>query len=190
LLRKSADPAASPSAQVNRDLPVAEPQNDGQIRQVLDSMMARSLLRDDKGKFITGAFKTGEHSEAFWIGIEPVKRDLVERVRQQLGVENTDGRETLLGVIDGYVEARLLRQSSFLRMCLQGGPVTNKGKTRGLLAAWGSFFDREMRAAERLGLVKVARRVQTPAEWLQSLDQPNANTEQEPSTDENPTPTA
>ena len=37
--------------------------------------------------------------------------------------------------------------------------MTHKGRTRGLLQAWGAFFDRELRAAERLGLVNVPRQV-------------------------------
>jgi hypothetical protein len=57
---------------------------------------------------------------------------------------------------------------------MQGGPVTSKGKTRGLLQAWGSFFDRELRAAEKLGLVRRARRTQTPVEWLESLGEKEA----------------
>ena len=73
-------------------------------------------------------------------------------------------------MIDAYAEARLLRSSAFVRLSQLGGYMTAKGKARALLGTWASAFDREMRAAERLGLVRRARKAQSPVEWLQSLD--------------------
>ena len=137
--------------------------NDGPIRAALDGLLARAD-RDDKGRFVRGLLKTGEHSEAFWVALEPVKADIVARVRKQLAAADDDAPETLLAIIDGFAEAHLLRKSALVRLCMQGGPVTNKGKVRGLLQAWGSFFDRELPAVERLGIARRARRAQTPIE--------------------------
>jgi hypothetical protein len=33
----------------------------------------------------------------------------------------------------------------FMQLTQRGGPVTNKGRVRGLLSAWGAFFDRDAR---------------------------------------------
>ena len=160
-------PTGSTSREADPEGPDPERRNDGQIQAAVDALMARSLLRNEKGQFVAGAVKTGEHSEGFWTDLAPVKANIVARVRKQLAVEDDDGRETLLNLIDGYAEAHLLRRSSFMRLCAMGGPVTNKGKVRGLLHAWGTFFDREMRAAEKLGLERRARRVkQTTRDWL------------------------
>lgn len=146
------------------DLPSAEPGNDGRIRAALDAVLSAPVRDPQSGQFVRGIVRTGADSQLFWSTLAPIKADIVGRVRAQLAVENDDGRETLLGMIDAYAEARLLRQSAFLRMSSQGGPVTTKGKTRGLLQAWGSFFDREMRAAERLGLER--RQKETLADWF------------------------
>jgi hypothetical protein len=142
--------------------------NDGRIERVVSGLL-NAPLHGEGGRFVRGQIKTLEHSAAFWTAIEPVKAEIVERTRNQLAVDEADGIETLLNSIDGYAEAVLLRKSAFAQLCRQGGPVTNKGKTRGLLQAWGTFFDREMRAAERLGLVRKSRRTPSPAEWLESL---------------------
>jgi hypothetical protein len=169
LLSKSADSRRSLPPEFGAAEPSAEPGNDRQIQTALDGLLGRSLLRGDKGRFIAGAAKTGQHSEPFWIDLAPLKADIVTSVRAQLGADDADAPPTLLAIIDGFAEAHLLRKSTFLQLAQRGGPVTNKGKVRGLLQAWGAFFDREIRAAEKLGLVRKSRRAQTPIEWLESL---------------------
>jgi hypothetical protein len=150
--------------------PVRELGDDGPIPQVLDSVLARSLQRDQKGRFVHGAVKTGEHSERLWSELAPVKAEIVAAVRRQLAADAEDAPPTLLAIIDGFAEAHLLRKSTFMQLAQRGGPVTNKGKVRGLLQAWGAFFDREMRAAEKLGLERRSRNVnETPREWLERL---------------------
>jgi hypothetical protein len=154
---------------------------DGRIRSVVDRLMS-APVRGEDGRFVRGAFKTGEHSDVFWSELQPVKQAIVDRVRQQLAVDtdDADGRETLAALIDGFAEAHLLRKSIFLRMCMQGGPVTNKGKMRAIVQAWSTFFDRELRTIERLGIVRKARRTQTPIEWLESLDHQEGSAHEHP----------
>lgn len=143
---------------------------DGRIGEAIGSLLGRSLQRDDKGRFVHGRVTTGAESEALWQALAPVKAEIVAGVRRQLAAEGEDAPPVLLSVIDAYAEASLLRRSTFLQLVNRGGPVTHKGRTRGLLAAWGAFFDRELRAAERLGLVNVPRQVdETPAAWLARL---------------------
>jgi hypothetical protein len=186
--------------------PTAEVGTDGQIRAALDGLVARTNERDHKGRFQrdnTGRLSTLEYSAQLRAALEPLKRDMVERVRVQLAADTDDAPETLLGLIDGYVEARLLRSSAFVRLAQLGGFMTSKGKARALLSTWGAAFDRELRAADKLGLQRRARRTQTPIEWLESLqpanDQPQEGQHDdaehehdaaETDTDPDPTPVA
>lgn len=160
---------------------------DGQIGAALDGLLARSQMRGVKGRFIAGTAKTGEHADGFWVDLEPVKQEIVSRVRRQLAVDDDDSRETLVNLIDGYVEAHLLRKSTFMQLARRGGPVTNKGKVRGLLQAWGVFFDREMRAAERLGLERRSKSItKSPRQWLEALDNTPEGEEEENTNDNEP----
>jgi hypothetical protein len=177
-------PADSASAKP-ADEPTAELATDGLISAALDGLVARTNERDSKGRYTrdnAAHLRTLEHSTQLRAALEPLKREIVQRVRLQLAADTDDAPETLLGVIDAYAEARLLRSSAFVRLSQLGGFMTAKGKARALLSTWGAAFDREMRAAERLGLVRRARRTQTPIEWLQSLD--NNDQQQEGHNDE------
>lgn len=147
---------------------VEEIGNDGRIRSALDTMLSKSLERDDKGRFVHGHVTTGAESRGFFDDLAPVKADIVTSVRAQLAADHDDAPPTLLALIDAFAEAHLLRKATFMQLASRGGPITNKGRVRGLLAAWGSFFDREIRAAERLGLQRQSRPVaESPREWLE-----------------------
>jgi hypothetical protein len=174
------------SGEKPRQEPGGERGFDGQIHAALDGLLGRSLMRGDDGRFVAGKAKTGEYADGFWRELEPVKAGIVSRVRRQLAVDDDDGRETLINLIDGYAEAHLLRKSTFMQLARRGGPVTNKGKVRGLLQAWGTFFDREMRAAERLGLERRSKAIsKSPRAWLESLDDRQAEGEEEREHDDN-----
>jgi hypothetical protein len=149
-------PASTPGSDPSGNGPASEHRIDGRVADAVDAVLALPL-RGEKGRFVRAPLKDGQHSAELWNRLEPIKADIVARVRRQLAVDDDDGRETLLALIDGYAEAHLLRKSAFHQLTRRGGPVTNKGKPRGLLAAWGAFFDREMRAAEKLGLERRAR---------------------------------
>lgn len=142
---------------------------DPRLSATLDSLLARSLRRDAKtGRFVHGRVTTGAESRQYWADLAPLKAEIIGAVRAQLAADGDDAPPTLMALIDGYAEAHLLRRSTFLQLCLRGGPLTSKGRVRGLLAAWGAFFDRELRAADKLGLARVARPVaESPREWLQ-----------------------
>ena len=47
--------------------------NDGQIRAVLDKLVSLPVHDPETGQFVRGMLKTGEHSEAFWAELQPVK---------------------------------------------------------------------------------------------------------------------
>jgi hypothetical protein len=101
--------------------------------------LAQRLERDPVTKqFVVGSLSAGktlERSVQFWSAVEPLKRELVERVRQDLAVDGSS-TETLRGTIDAYVEARLFRTSMFVRLADQGGAITTKGKTRALYRSY------------------------------------------------------
>lgn len=118
LLSKSADSAGASRGDPRVDEPRAELPNDGQIQNVIAELVARADQRDAKGRFTTantGHLGTLEHSEQLWRALQPLKGEMVTRVRVQLGADTDDAAETLLGVIDAYTEARLLRSSAFVR---------------------------------------------------------------------------
>lgn len=96
---------------------------------------------------------TFARSEHFWAAVEGAKRHLVARVQADAGGRE-HAAETLLGLVDGYAEARLLRTSLFLRLMDAGGPVTHKGKTRALYSAWCAALDREAKLAQIVGLTR------------------------------------
>jgi hypothetical protein len=117
------------------------------------------------GRYILGGLaensKTLLRSEAFWATVEPAKQALVGRVETQLGLGGDDAPETLAGLVDSYAEARLFRQSMFLRLVDGGGPITHKGRTKALYTAYLSALDRETRLAQILGLERRSRDVST-----------------------------
>ncbi|MGE0703610.1 MAG: hypothetical protein AB7P22_06685 [Vicinamibacterales bacterium] len=106
------------------------------------------------------AGKTLARSEHFWTAVEPAKRELLARVRGDHG-DDDDAPQTLLGLQEGYVEARLFRTSMFLRLVDAGGPVTHKGRTRALYTAYLAALDRETKLAQLLGLTRTPRKVET-----------------------------
>ena len=165
------------------DAPSAEPGNDGRIRTALDGLLSRSLARDETtGRFTHGKVTTGAESRGLFEDLAPVKADIVASVRLQLAADTDDAPPTLLHSIDAYADAYLLRKATFMQLAQRGGPVTNKGKVRGLLQAWCSFLDRELRLVQMLGLERKQRDATlSAAEWLMSQRQPAVN---EPATDD------
>lgn len=176
LLRKSRDLSARPSV----EQPDAELAHAGRIGAALGGLLARTSERDNKGRFTrdnAAHLTTLEHSSQLRAALEPLKRELIARMRIQLCADVEDAPETLLGVIDAYAEARLLRSSAFVRLAQLGGFMTSKGKARALLSTWGAAFDREMRAAEKLGLERKARHVNESIR--EALDRERAEREQQ-----------
>ena len=98
-------------------------------------------------------------SETFWQEVAAAKRELTERVLADLGADDGAAAETLVGVADGYAEARILRHAMFLRLVELGGPVTTKGKARALFSSYLRALDRETRLAQALGLERKAKAV-------------------------------
>jgi hypothetical protein len=131
------------------------------VRSALDSL---GLGTDPS----MNASRTLERSERFWRAVEPVKRDLLERVRQDAGSQD-DASETLLGLQDAYCEVRLFRTAMFVRLS-EGpnpGPVTGKGRTKALFTAYLAALDRETKLAQALGLARRAKAVPTVADLLE-----------------------
>lgn len=147
--------------------PSSELGTDGQLSAAVDAMLDRSLMRGADGRFITGQVKTGEFSASFAADVAPLKVNTINRVKAQLAIAEGDGTETLLNTIDMYAEMNLLRRATFMQIAASGGPITNKGKLRALTSAYLSFFDRELKAAEKLGLERRSRRTHTTTrDWL------------------------
>lgn len=134
----------------------------GQVRGVLDDL-ARRPERDAAGRFIPGSLAAGkslERSEAFWSVVAAAKRELVEAVSIDLAADE-QATTTLVGVIDAYAEARLLRMAMFMRLTDLGGVITGKGKMRALYRAWCAAMDRELKLAQVLGLERRSKRVES-----------------------------
>jgi len=140
------------------------------VRDALSALVQRPSRDPVTQRFVgpgpnIAAGKTLARSANFWTALEPLKQELVERVRTDLAVD-ASSVETVLGLIDGYVEARLFRSSMFLRLAEQGGPITNKGRTRALYTAYLAALDRETKLAQVLGLERRARKVPSLAEVM------------------------
>src|SRR6187401_2413845 len=115
------------------------------LRDVHQTLVQRPVHDPVTGRFIgggpnDGGGKTLARSERFWSAVEPIKQDLVGRVRTDLAVDDSTA-ETLRGLIEAYSEVRLFRTSMFLRLVDQGGPITNKGKARALYRAYLDALD-------------------------------------------------
>jgi len=142
-------------------LPSDDPQAGGSLQDVLQELTSRPSRDPVTNRFTTSSIAAGKtlrRSEQFWNAVEHLKRDLVERVRTDLAADDSTA-ETLLGLIDGYAEARLFRSSMFLRLVDQGGPITNKGKARALYRAYLDALDRETKLAQVLGLERKTKPV-------------------------------
>jgi len=160
------DGAGQPEAETISGEPFASPQAATSLQDVLRTVVPGEASARDRttGRFIgpspnVAAGKTLARSAQFWAAVEPLKRDLVERVRTDLAAD-AGSVETLLGLVDAYAESRLFRSSMFLRLVDQGGPITNKGKARALYRAYLDALDRETKLAQVLGLERRAKPVQ------------------------------
>jgi hypothetical protein len=121
------------------------------------------------GRFLrgnVGALSTGARSAAFWREVNEAKAVIMARVLANLGGADEAG-EIKAGVIEQYAEAKLLRRSLFLDITAAGGTATQKNRARRLLAPYGQAFDRELKAAQVLGLARQPRRASTVAELLE-----------------------
>ena len=99
---------------------------------------------------------TLERSEQFWSALEPLKDEIILRLTQDFALDGS-AIMTLFGTMDAYAEAHLLRKAMFLRLTELGGPVTDKGKARGLLKTYLAAMDRELKLAQTLGFERKAK---------------------------------
>lgn len=140
------------------------------IQEAIESLTRRPERNPETGRFApsnTAAGKSLEHSAQLWTALAGAKRELRERVTVDRGGSGL--AETLTGTIDAYCEARLLRQSLFLRLSDSGGPISTKGRTRALFTAYLAALDRETRLAQVIGLTRQERDI-SPAEWLAAAE--------------------
>ena len=130
------------------------------VREALEALAGRSG-HGPNGRFTKANVEAGNtlwRSEGFWKAVAPAKRELVEKVRNDVAADAT-AAETKLGLLDAYAEVRLFRSSMFLRLVGQGGPITAKDKVRALYATYLATLDREMKLAQQLGLDRKPRGV-------------------------------
>lgn len=155
------DGPRQPARETAADSAIVAPGATSRVRDAL-SALAQQPARDPVTKrFVAGTLASGTtlaRSEQFWSAVEPAKRELVAHVRTDLAVDDSTV-ETLLGLIDAYVEVRLFRTSMFLRLVDQGGPITTKGKARALYRAYLDALDRETKLAQVLGLERKSKPV-------------------------------
>jgi hypothetical protein len=154
-----ADPNSEPDAECDLN---------GELRTVIEDFTSRPQRDPVTKRFVKGhtvAGKTLARSTQFWSAVEPLKRDLLERVHGDLALDD-EATQTLRGLVDAYAEVSLFRRSMFLRLVDQGGPITTRGKTRGLYRAYLNALDHEMRLAQVLGLERRTKRVPTLQEVM------------------------
>jgi hypothetical protein len=151
--------------------PAEETENDGRIEQAVSGLLGRSLARDERGRFTFGQVKNAARSRQLYEALAPLKAETIAAVRVQLAADTDDAPVTLLNAIDAYADAHLLRKAMFAQLAQRGGPITNKGRVRGLLSAWCQFLDRELRLVQLLGLERRSRPVaMSTREWLLNDD--------------------
>lgn len=157
--------------------PSREQLSDGQdtARQVVDALEEIHQRPDrdpETGRFIEGNLAAGRtlaRSETLWSALSGAKADLMSKVRADL-VADEGAAETLQGLVESYVEVRLLRSSLFIRLSETAGPVTGKGRVRSLFTAYLATVDKETRLATTLGLERRARRIPTLEEVMADGD--------------------
>ena len=151
-LRAVSEPSVGDYSDFHKQGQSESPDVNERLRGAMDSLAARQE-RGDAGRFIVGglaAAKTFERSEAFWVQVEPLKCELLERATADLAAD--DAAETKRGLLEAWAEARLFRQSMYLRLVDGGGPITAKGRTKALYTAYLAALDRETKLAQVLGL--------------------------------------
>jgi hypothetical protein len=135
---------------------------------------ARALLRSQPqhgadGRFVAGNTEpagTLAHSAQLWALVAPACEETAARVRVDLGLDHGSASEIQRGMVDNYVQARLLRESLWASLVDRGGPITAKGNARRVLAAYWQASDRERDRAQLLGLQRQARKVPTLADVM------------------------
>ena len=133
-----------------------------EVREVLHALDSRPRQDPTTGRFIAGTLAasngTLERSEQFWSALEALKDDIILRLSQDFALDGSTIM-TLFGTMDAYAEAHLLRKAMFIRLTELGGPVTDKGKARGLLKTYLAAMDRELKLAQTLGFERKSKPV-------------------------------
>ena len=86
---------------------------EGAVGEAMETLQRRPT-HDAKGRFCrdtqaAAGARWPARSETFWRAVAEAKAELIARVRSDLGADDGSSAETLLGLADGYAEARLLR---------------------------------------------------------------------------------
>jgi hypothetical protein len=155
-----------------RDLSPNGPDVEACVREALETLSQKLGHDPVTGRFTssnTAAGTTLARSEAFWAAVADAKRELLEQVRRDAGLDG-DAVEALRGLQEAYCEARLFRQAMYLRLVELGGPITAKGKARALWTAYCAASDRELKLAQTIGIERKQKRVQTPLEALRGVE--------------------
>lgn len=150
---------------------------DGRVSKALADLQQRPDRDPATGRFVKGntaAGKTLARSEALWSALAGAKHELAEQLHSDLALDG-NAAATMAGLVDAYVEARLLRHSLFTRMVEMGGPITTKGKARALFSSYLSVLDRERRLALDLGLERRQRPVDPLEAVRQAVEDANAS---------------
>jgi hypothetical protein len=112
------------------------------------------------------AVVTGSRSVAFWEEHSEERRELQRIIVEDLGHKLEDAPKALLVAADGLAQSMLVRDSAYLRLAAEGGPLTSAGRTRRVFSVWCAATDRVERHLRLIGLKREPRPASSPSEAL------------------------
>jgi len=117
------------------------------------------------------AVLTGQHSAAFWAAEADARRDIRQAVIADAGHTEPDAPRTLAISAETLAQAVLVRDSAYLRLATEGGPMTASGRARRCFKVWCAAVDRLERHVRLVGLRRVPPAVPSPREYWQQKQQ-------------------
>lgn len=107
--------------------------------------------RDMQGRFgkgNTAALITGSRSAAFWEAAEAERQRIRTDTLSAMNVPTSEATAPELAIADGLAQSVLVRDSAFLKLQGDGGPVTTKGRARKAVDVWQTASQSAMRHAQ------------------------------------------
>ena len=126
--------------------------------------------RDERtGRFVRGnraALIVGGRSTAFWAAVAGEQDARRAAILRDKGYTNGEAPEALRAVVDGAVQAVLLRDAAFTRVIEVGGPLSLRGRNRAVFRVWLEASDRAASHMKLLGLDRHERKASTLTDYL------------------------
>lgn len=105
------------------------------------------------------AATAGHRSVRFWEAHEEDHRERVRAVLVARGEDPQDPDPGMLAAAQGFAQAVIVRDSAYLRMAQEGGPLSSSGKVRRVFVVWKEASDKVLYHLAKLGLQRRAREV-------------------------------